>query len=333
MTATAPTLSGVQRAAVLVIALGVETASRLLPELSDDELERISVEVARIDRVPGDLVAEAVHTFHLSAATALPTAATGGLDAARAFLREGLDETRAQSILPRVEAATPGTGFDLAAAAEPAALAAFLAGEHPQAAAVVLSRLAARPAADALARLPEATRSDVIRRLSTLVPPPASALGDLDAALRRAFGPGAAGAADAGVKRAADILTQSGRATGRAVMDALKAQTPDLAGRIESLLFVFDDLVRLDDRDLGRVLAEVDQSALACALHGADAAMSERVLRCVSERVGAALLEEIEMIGSPETADVDDAQRAVVGVVLSLAEAGTVTIRDAEVTT
>ncbi len=322
-------LTGVQRAAVLVIALGVETASTLLPALSDDEVERVSVEVARLERVPGALVTGVLGTYRTALTTAPPAEAAGGLDAARTILRGGLDEARVGAILPRVEAATEGTGFDLLQSVPADELAAFLAAEHPQTAAVVLSHLPARKAADALGHLPTEIRGDVIRRLSTLAPPPAAALAPLDAALRQRFGPGPRAAGTDGVKRAADILTQAGRATGRTVLDHLQTHTPDLASQIEGLLFVFEDLVTLSDRDLARVLAESDQGALALSLHGCDQALSDRVFGCVSERVSAALREEMEMVGSPTEADVEEAQRTVVGAVLGLAEGGQIELQGA----
>ena len=322
-------LTGAQRAAVLVVALGVEAASQLLPALDDDEVERVSVEVARLGRVPGAVVTGVLGLFQTSAQDPQPAEAAGGLETARTLLG-GLDAARAGAIRPRVEAATEGTGFDLAETASAEALAAFLAAEHPQTAAVVLSRLSARTAADALAELPAETRGDVIRRLSLLAPPPASALASLDAALRQRFGPGAA-TGPSGVKRAADILMQSGRDTGRGVLDDLQARTPELAGQIESLLFVFEDLAGLADRDLARVLSEADQGALARALSGADAALTDRVFGCVSERVGAALQEEIGLAGEPVAADVEEAQRAVVGVVLALVESGQVALPAAPV--
>ncbi len=322
----ADALSGVQRAAVLVIALGVEAASQLLPALDDDEVERVSVEVARLERVPGALVASVLARFQTSAQETPAIQAEGGLAAARTLLG-GLDPARAGAITPRVEAATEGTGFDLAEAAEADALAAFLAAEHPQTAAVVLSRLTARTAADALAALPAETRGDVIRRLSLLSSPPASALVALDAALRQRFGP-AARTGPGGVKRAADILMQSGRATGRGVLDDLQARTPELAGQIESLLFVFEDLVGLSDRDLARVLSEADQAVLARSLSGAEPEMSSRMFGCVSERVGAAIQEEISLAGDLAPADVEEAQRTVVGTALVLIESGAITVPD-----
>ncbi len=316
-------LTGVQRAAVLMIALGVETASKLLPTLDDEEVERVSVEVARLQRVPGNLVTSVLGTYQASLTEAPPPEAEGGLATARTFLREGLDEDRVGAILPRVEAATEGTGFDLLQSVPAEELAAFLAAEHPQTAAVVLSRLAARKAGDTLGHLPTEIRGDVIRRLSTLTPPPASALAPLDTALRRRFGPGArAGGSNDGVKRAADILTQSGRATGRSVLDHLQTHTPDLASQIEGLLFVFEDLEGLDNRDLARVLAESDQGALAVALTGCEQSLADRMFGCVSERVSAALREEMEMVGAPTEAEIEEAQRAVVGAVLGLAESG-----------
>ena len=321
-------LTGVQRAAILVIALGVETASTLLPQLDDDEVERVSVEVARLERVPANLVAGVLAQFKGSAGAAPEVDAEGGLETARSFLREGLTEERHGAILPRVEARTEGTGFDLLASVDAAELAAFLAEEHPQTAAVVLSRLAARKAADTLAHLPADTRGDVIRRLSLLSDPPASALKALDTALRARFGAFASSADDgvAGVKRAASILTQAGTTAARPVLDALQAQAPDLASRIEDLLFDFADLVTLDARALARILSDTDQGVLARALHGCDEALSARVFENVSDRVSGAIREEMEMAGDLSTDEVEDAQRTVIAIVLGLAESGQISL-------
>ena len=320
-------LSGVQRAAILVIALGVEAASKLLPELEDDEIERVSVEVARLERVPANLVASVLNTFRGASKSVSEPEVQGGLEAARSMLREGLSEERHGTILPRVESQTEGTGFDLLESVNAGELADFLAHEHPQTAAVVLSRLAARKAADTLGKLPTDLRSDVIRRLSLLADPPASALSALDAALRARFGAHikTADGTD-GVKHAASILTQAGSTTSKPVLEALQAQSPDLATRIEDLLFDFKDLLTLEARSLSRILTDVDQAAIARALQGCDPALSDRVFQNVSERVGGAIREEMEMAGNLPTEDVEDAQRTVIAVVLGLAEAGQISL-------
>ena len=322
-------LSGVQRAAIFVIALGVETASKLLPQLDDDEIERVSVEVARLERVPANLVSGVLSQFKNSSATAPDEDVEGGLEAARSMLREGLTEERHGAILPRVEAKTEGTGFDLLDTVDASELAAFLADEHPQTAAVVLSRLAARKAADTLGKLPTELRGDVIRRLSLLTDPPASALKALDAALRARFGARAEGGGGDGtesIKRAASILTQAGTTAAKPVLEALQAEAPELASRIEDLLFDFKDLLHLEARSLARILTDVDQGALARALHGCDPALSDRIFESVSDRVGGAIREEIEMAGELSTEDVEDAQRTVIAVVLGLAESGQISL-------
>lgn len=321
---TSPPLSGPQRAAVLLVSLGVETASRLLTELSDDEVERVTVEVARLQSVPGAAVEAVLNEYHAAASTPTAPSAQGGLETARSFL-QGLDDDRSKAILPRVEAATEGTGFDLLATVEASRLADFLVGEHPQTSAVVLSRVKARTAADVLALLPDIVRADVVRRLTVLTEPHAAVLRDLDAALRAAFG-APPSEAPSGAKRAADILTQASRETGRSILEALHAQNPGLADEIEDLLFVFDDMANLSDRDLARVLASVDQGVLAKALRGADDAFQERAFANVSERVSASLREEIELSGPLKVADVEDAQRTVVEATLALAEKGDITL-------
>ncbi|MEM1118315.1 MAG: flagellar motor switch protein FliG [Bacteroidota bacterium] len=320
-----PPLTGAQRAAVLLVSLGVETASQLLAELSDDEVAQVTVEVARLQSVPGAAVEAVLAQYRTAASVPTPATAQGGLETARSILG-GLDGERAKAILPRVEAATEGTGFDLLASVDADRLAAFLGGEHPQTAAVVLSRVKARQAADVLALLPDVVRADVVRRLTSLAEPSPDVLRDLDAALRTAFGASDTEVGPSGAKRAADILTQASRETGRAILETLQAQNPDLATEIEDLLFVFDDLASLSDRDLARVLAGVDQTALAKALRGADEAFRERCFANVSERVSASLREEIELSGPMKVADVEDAQRTVVEVTLSLAEKGDITL-------
>jgi flagellar motor switch protein FliG len=324
---SADALTGAQRAAVLVIALGVETAGKMLPSLTDDEAERVSIEVARMHSIPGPLVEDVLHAF-LSAREVRSTApVVGGLDTARTLLRTGFDETRQAALIPRLEAATEGTGFDLVQGVDADRLAAFLSAEHPQTAAVVLAHLSARKAADTLAQLPADVRADVVRRLSTLGPTPEHVLRDLDAVLRREFGPTRGPAALGGVKRAADILTQSGKETGRAVLDGLQALDESLATQIEDLLFIFDDLIHMPDRSLSRVLNGIDQSVLALALRGCDEALEARIFASVSERVANGIREEIELSGAARVSDVEDAQRSVVEATLALAEAGEIELR------
>ena len=265
---TAAGLTGAQRAAVLVVALGVETASQILPELTDDEVERVSVEVARLHHVPGALAESVLQAYWTSASEAPPPVPVqGGLEAARSFVRTALDAERAGAILPRVEAATAGTGFGIVQGIAPERLVAFLADEHPQTSAVVLAHLPARKAADVLGGLPADIRGDVVRRLSALGPLAEADLRELDAVLRHTFG-AAPVVGPGGVKRAADILTQAGRETGRQVLGDIQARDTRLAGQIEDLLFSFDDLAKLAPRALGTVVGGVEQSVLAVALRG-----------------------------------------------------------------
>lgn len=325
---SAAALTGAQRAAVLVIALGVETAGKLLPSLTDDEAERVSIEVARMQSIPGNLVEDVLRLYVEKSSEKVATSRRGGLETARELLRLGLDDARRETVLPRMEAATEGTGFDIVQAVEPARLAAFLNEEHAQTSAVVLAHLSARKAADTLAALAPEVRSDVLRRLSTLGATPNSVLRELDAVLRRQFGPTRGAESMGGVKRAADILTQSGRETGRAVLAGLQGINPDLATQIEDLLFVFEDLMKLPDRSLGRVLNGVDQSVLALALRGCDEALEGRIFASVSERVAAGIREEMELSGSARVADVEDAQRTIVEATLALADSGDIELTE-----
>ena len=327
MSAPAP-LTGAQRAAVLLVALGVEPAAKVLAQLSDAAVEKISVEVARLRGVPAGVV-EAVLERYTDETTGGDAAGTvgGGKSLVEAMLAGALDAERAERVLARVEAETERTAFELLATADTDRVAAYLAGEHPQTAAVVLRQLPAGKAADVLKTLGGPVRGEITYRLATMAAPAAEVLAEVEGALR-AHLPALLDTTEtvSGAQHVASILTTAGRRTSDELLGALAERSPDLAGRVKGYLFVFDDFARVSDRDLQRILAEVDQRDLALSLKGADEALGAKLLGNVSERVRGAIQEEMQFMGPVKVSEVEDAQQRVVERAQDLEAAGAVSL-------
>lgn len=325
---TDPTpLTGSQRAAALMIILGVEAASKVLPLLADHEVERISVEIAKFRSVPSHVVDTVLMDFRDTIA-ARDYVAQGGVAYARQVLESSLGPDRAEEVMMRVEAAMEVSAFHLLQAVEIGQLTAFIEHEHPQTAALILAHLNPRKAAEILGRLPAEKQTEVVYRLATMGKTSPELLRDIEAVIRQQIGSvfGSEVSTTGGVGRVAEILNATARSSERAIMDALRARDPQLAAAIKSLMFVFDDLVHVTPRDLQRLLAEVDQQDLVLALKGAPEALKEKVLQNVSERVAATLREELELLGPVRIRDVEEAQQRILERAQELEEAEEITL-------
>jgi flagellar motor switch protein FliG len=315
-------LTGAQRAAILLIALGVETAGFVLPLLPDAAVERISVEVARFRNVPGDLVDDVLLRFRQESGEPNPLA-QGGKAVAREMLLNALGADRTEQVMNKVTAATELSAFQLLQTVEPAQVAKFLHGEHPQTAALILGRVAPNRASRIVAALDEEFRAEVLYRLGTMGEPSPDLLTEVEAVIFEELGPSFGGGVTlGGAERVAAILNNSGRSVGAALMETLRERSPELAGSVKGFMFVFDDLLHVAGRDLQRILTEVDQRDLALALKGASDELKDKVLENVSERVRASIVEEIELMGPVRVSDVEEAQQRVVEAAQTLDEAG-----------
>jgi len=305
-------LSGAQKAATLLIALGVETASEVLRHLNDSEVERVSIEVARLRNAPSDLV-EGVLLEYRDVARAREYIAQGGVDYARDILHEAMGPRRADDIMMRVEAAMEVSAFHLLQTVETAQLTNFLRREHPQTAALILAHLNPRKAADIVGGLEEELRSEIMYRLATMGNTSPEMISDIEEVLRNQLGSviGAEMSATGGIEQVAEILNTTSRSAERSIIDDIRGRDESLASSIKGLMFVFDDLVHIEGSDLQKVLMEVEQSDLALALKAASGELREKVMRNVSERVAESLQEEIELLGRVRVSDVDEAQHRI----------------------
>ncbi len=305
-------MSGPQKAATLLIALGIETASDVLKLLDDEDVEAISIEIARFRNVESDLI-EGVLAEYRDMAMARDYIAQGGVPYAREVLSTALGPHRADEIMMRVEAAMEVSAFHLLQTVETSQLTNFLQKEHPQTAALILAHLNPRKAADIVSGLDEGLRSEIMYRLATMGKTSPELLQDIEDVIRNQLGSvfGAELSATGGVEQVAEILNATSRSSERAIMDSIRERSDALAADIKSLMFVFDDLVSISGRDIQRLLMEVEQRDIALALKAVSENLKEKILGNVSERVAEGLKEEIELLGRVRVRDVDEAQRRI----------------------
>ena len=314
-------LSGARKAAILLIALGTEVASGVLKCLADEEVEQISVEIARCRNVSSELV-EGVLLEYKDMALAQEYIAQGGIGFARTALESALGPGRAEEIMMRVEAAMEVSAFHLLQTVETGQLANFLENEHPQTAALILSHLNPRKAAEIVALIPSETQGEIMYRLATMGKTSPELLRDIEEVIRQQIGVlfGTEMSNTGGVEAVAQILNNSSRAAERSIIDTLRERDSNLANSVKGLMFGFEDLVQLSDRDLQRILVEVEQRDLALALKAASEKIKEKVLGNLSERASQMLEEEIELMGPVRVTDVEDAQRKVIETAQELEE-------------
>jgi flagellar motor switch protein FliG len=320
-------MSGRRKAAVLLAALGPELAASVIAHLHENEVEALSAEMLQLESV-AQQTAEAIMA-ELERSAQEGGAFAAGADLAQAVLSRALGETRATELLERVTSANEHRPFEQLRHTPPERVAALLQGESPQTIALVLAHLDAGHAALALARLPEQIRPEValrIARTGEVAPEIIRQIEELARQRMTAANQQEGFATADGVNALAEILGHSDRATERAVLEYLKSSDEELAEDVRSRLFVFEDIVKLEDRAIQQVLREADQKDLVLAIRGAPDEVKERILANMSERGAEMLKEELEVQQPQRKSDIDAAQSRIVTVIHKLEEAGAIII-------
>lgn len=314
-------LTGAQKAATLLIALGVDTASDVLKHLNDKEVEKVSVEVARMRNAPSELVEEVLLEYR-DIARAQGYVAQGGVEYAREVLNEALGNRRAEEVMMRVEAAMEVSAFHLLQTVETDQLTNFLQREHPQTAALILAHLNPRKAAEIISGLGEDLQSEIMYRLATIGNTSPEMINDIEEVIRNQLGSviGSETSTMGGIEQVAEILNTTSRSSEKSILDNIRDRSEELASDIKNLMFVFDDLTNIRAEDLQKLLMEVDQEDLALALKGAADELEDKVMRNVSDRVSEALEEEIELLGRVRVSDVEEAQHRILEIAQELEE-------------
>lgn len=332
-------LKGSQKAAALLVILGVDVASEVFKYFSDDEIEKLTLEVANLPLVTPEDKDALLNEFQ-EMIMAQQFVIKGGSDYAREVLSRSVGSERAEDIFGKLfgidGVGGVGSGerkpFDFMKRVDANQLLGVLQREHPQTIAIVLAYAPPMQASQVLTQLPTEIQSDVVRRLAILDKSSPDAVGRVEAFLKTQLssmesssGAGVTGKAG-GVPSVVSMLQEVDREIERAVLDGVAEQDPELAEEIRKQMFTFEDITKLDDRSAQRVLREVDIRDLALCLKGASELASEMVYKNMPKRAAAMLKEEIEFLGAVRAKDIEEAQQKVVNVIRQLEDAGEIVV-------
>ncbi|HEY3367212.1 MAG TPA: flagellar motor switch protein FliG [Symbiobacteriaceae bacterium] len=325
-------LSGPQKAAILSINVGSDLSARMIQHLADEEIEALTVQIARAEKVSATERDDLFQEF-IEITTAERYIHSGGIDYARQLLGKAIGERRANDILQRLTTHLRKRPFDSVRRTDPSQLAGFLQNEHPQTVSVVLAHLPADQAALVIADLPPERQADIIKRIATLDPTSPEMLREAERVLERKLSALMAqeSSAAGGVNWVVDVLNRVDRSTERGIMGTLSAEDPELANEIAQRMFLFEDIVRLDDITVQRVLRDVDMNKdLPLALKAAKEEVWRKITSNVSRRTSDALREAVDLLGPVRIRDVEEAQARIVGLIRKLDEMGEIQLTRGE---
>ncbi len=321
-------LTGSQKAAAVLVQLGRDLAARVLRCMTDTEAVSLTLEIANLPNLDKEFIAELMGEF-VDSVVAVKTVGQGGVEAAREILGERLSPKEANEILEQFAGTAGGNPLGFLAHVEAYQAASFLQDEHPQTVAVILSYLPSESAAAIVAAMPEEMRASIARRVAMLERVDPAVLESTAAVLQRKLaGIAKSGptSARSGLQSLVEILNNIDQGAEKRILSDLDVIDPELADRVRSQMFVFEDVMALDDRTLQRILRQIVPKDLAVALKGVDNDMRDIVLRNLSERAALDLVDEIDTLGPVRVSTVEAAQAAVVRVVRELEAAGEITL-------
>lgn len=323
----AQALTGIQKAAILMIALGSERSAEVVKHLGDGEIEQLTLEMANVRKVSPDQRDYVVEEFH-QMCIASDYISQGGIEYAREVLERALGESRAFEIISRLATSLKMRPFDLVRRTDPKQLFSFIQGEHPQTIALIMTHLPVDKAATLLSSLPQDRQADVAKRVATMGRTSPEVLKEIEKVLERKISSLAPTdyTASGGIQSIVDVLNRTDPSTVKVVMDSLEMDDPDLAEQIKRQMFVFEDIVILDDRGIQLVLREVESKDLGLALKGSNPEVAQRILTNMSSRAGQMLKDDMEFMGPVRLRDVEEAQQRIVKVIRKLEESGAIVI-------
>ncbi len=321
--------TGIRKAAVLLVQLGQDRAAKVLGHLHEREVEAISSEISKLESL-GVEETEAVLNEFRELATAHANILHGGPDFARALLEESLGKERAESIMNRLAASAMQLPFQFLHRADTRQLLSFISGEHPQVIAVVLAHMPSDRATVVLAGLDPERQADVAHRIAVMDRATPDVLRQLESCLERRMSSvlqPSDFSAVGGVEPLIEIINRSDRSTERLIVEALESRDPELAEEVKSRMFVFENIVMLEDRDMQLVLRQVETADLAMALKGVSDEVRSKVTGNMSERAATTLLEDVELLGAVLLRQVEEAQQNVIRTIRQLEESGEIVLR------
>jgi len=321
-------LPGMTKAALLLVSLSQEVAAKILSSLDKDSIEAVSTAIATLNNIAPEDRLSAVEEFY-QMIKARQYLDQGGLEYARQLLEQSLSPEEADEILKAVEQSIRSTPFSFLKKAESANLLTFIQDEHPQTIALVLAHLDSKQSADILAGLPANKQLEVVRRIAAMEHTNPEIVKEVEKGLESRLAAIVVQKYEktGGVEAVAEMLNLADRATEKSILEALEEEDPDLVENIRRLMFVFEDIILVNDKGIQQVLKEIDNEVLALALKTASDELKDKIFRNMSERAATLIKEDMEYMGPVRLSDVEAAQQKVVDVVRRLEEAGEVIIQ------
>ncbi|MEJ5263097.1 MAG: flagellar motor switch protein FliG [Ignavibacterium sp.] len=320
-------INGIQKAALLMIALDIETAAAVLKYLDPEQVEKISAEITKVKNIPSKVVDSIMQDFY-DMVTAREYVLEGGLEYAQAILEKSFGMNKAIEIVDKVKSLTTLKGFDVLKKADSVQLVSFLNKEHPQTIALILSHLNPDQTAEALKELPPDLRADVAYRIATLGKVSPQTLKQIEKVVDEMAGTTLSQSVSkiGGSKSLANILNRLNINLTKEILEQIEINDPDVAAEVKRLMFMFEDIVNIQDKDIQKILKEVDRKDLALALKVADETLRNKIFSNMSERAADLLKEELQYMGMVKLKEVEAAQSKIIDIIKSLEESGEISL-------
>ncbi|WP_309121288.1 flagellar motor switch protein FliG [Paenibacillus sp.] len=320
-------LTGRQKAAILLITLGPEVSAQVFKHLRDEEIEQLTLEIAnvrKVDPVEKDAIMAEFHQI----AVAQEFLTQGGINYAKEILEKALGAGKAMDIINRLTATLQVRPFDFARKADAGQILNFIQNENAQTIALVLSYLHAEQAAIILSSLPQEKQADVAKRIALMDSTSPEVISQVERVLEQKLSATVTQdyTSAGGIEAIVQILNGVDRGTERTILDSLEIQDPELAEEIKKRMFVFEDIVNLDNRSIQRIIRDIENADLQLALKVASEEVREAIFRNMSKRMADSFKEEMEFMGPVRLRDVEEAQTRIVATVRRLEEAGEIII-------
>ena len=321
-------LSGLQKSAILLVSLDPDTSAKILGKLDADQIEKISMEIAKTKEVARGLREEVISEFY---ETFLEKRFNeeGGFEAAKRLLEKSIESNRANQIIGNMKRTLQTTPFHFLRKADTDNLLTFIKDEHPQTIAVIMANMPANKSSEILAGLAPKVQIEVVKRICKMEQTNPDALKAVEEGLESRVS--AFTSVDqeesGGLESVADMLNLCDRATEKGILENLEEEDPELVEQIRKLMFVFEDVMNVDDRGIQQVLKEVDNEDLGIALKAASEELKQKFFKNMSERAASMVADEMEFMGPVRVADVEGAQQRIVDIVRRLEESGEIIIQ------
>lgn len=321
------TLTGLQKAAILLIALGPEKSSMIFRHLKEEEIEDLTLEIANTRSITPQVKEDVINEFY-EICLAQQYIAEGGIGYAKELLEKALGADKAVDVIGKLTASLQVKPFEFVRKTDALQLLNFIQDEHPQTIALILSYLSSQQASAIISALPPENQADVAKRIAVMDRTSPDVIKEVERVLESKL----ANLVNqdytviGGVDRVVDILNSTDRSTEKHIMEILEIEDPELADEIRKKMFVFEDILLLDDRSIQRVLRDVDNNELALALKGANEEVQNAIFNNLSKRLAEMIKEDMEFMGPVRMKDVEEAQQKIVNIIRKLEDSGELVI-------